>query len=532
MAIYPTKPYDTKALLETSIDLSQARDTASIAEILFDFIEDIVAINMAVLYTIEEDGQTLRPIACRGSNIENLQKRELFKLGEGGVGYVGREKRALLLTDAQKTTNLPIKIRQVTGEDPSIRSFLSVPLIVDNRLAGVLSVSSSKPNRYTMHDVEIVSIVANQVAALMALYQQIEDAQRFSDHILENINSGVLVTDNAGSIIMVNRTGEEIIGRKQRSIRGRSILRLRLLERETRDRIRECLADTQSLLETPGIFLLPKSEKRIVRISSSRLLTTTGKAKGFIFIFRDVTRLEQLQDRLSRYERLAVLGKWTSSISHEIRNSLLPIRSALQLLNARMRRYGPIDEESEELMAVMSAESDRINNYLNQLADSNRSAINTHDRALLSVALEETIALVQAKLKERSIRLECPDGADLVLPFSKDQIIEMFLNLFLNSIDALEGCEESRDRFIRIGIRRGTEGETTVDFEDNGEGIRKEDQCNIFEPFFTTKAKGTGLGLFNIHSLMTSAGGEIKIRSEVGKGTIVTLDFNPPRKCL
>jgi len=530
--MYPVKPYDTKALLETSIDLSRARDTTSIAEILFDFIEDIVAINMAVLYTIEEDGQTLRPIACRGSRIENLQKRELFKLGEGGVGYVGREKRALLLTDAQKTTNLPIKIRQVTGEDPSIRSFLSVPLIVDNRLAGVLSVSSSKPNRYTMHDVEIVSIVANQVAALMALYQQIEDAQRFSDHILDNINSGVLVTDNAGSIIMVNRTGEEIIGRKQRSIRGRSILRLRLLEKETRVRIRDCLTDTQSLLETLGIFLMPNSEKRIVRISSSRLLTTTGKAKGYIFIFRDVTKLEQLQDRLSRYERLAVLGKWTSSISHEIRNSLLPIRSALQLLNVRMQRMGPIDKDSRELMDVMFAESDRINNYLNQLADSNRSATNVHDRTLLSVALEETVALIQARLREHRIRLELPDMSRVVLPFSKEQIIEMFLNLFLNSIDALEGCVDNRDRYIRIRVHQESESSIDINFEDNGVGIRKEDLDNIFEPFFTTKAKGTGLGLFNIHSLLASSGGEINIQSETGKGTIVTLKFNSPRKSI
>ncbi len=77
------KPFITKALLETSIDLTKARDFDTIAGILFNFIQQIVPISMAVLYVLESDGQTLKPSACRGTRIENLLKRNLFHLGEG-----------------------------------------------------------------------------------------------------------------------------------------------------------------------------------------------------------------------------------------------------------------------------------------------------------------------------------------------------------------------------------------------------------------------------------------------------------------
>ncbi len=165
------------------------------------------------------------------------------------------------MTDAEKSTDLPIQIRQVKGEDPVIRSFMAVPLIVNNRLTGVLSVSTSEPNRYTMHDVELVSIVANQVAALVELYGQMEESQRFSDHILENMNSGVIVTDQAGTVIMMNRMGEEITGHTHKEMRGKPLLSQSFLDSSLRLIMERCIYGKETVLEAQGTIITPPENK-------------------------------------------------------------------------------------------------------------------------------------------------------------------------------------------------------------------------------------------------------------------------------
>jgi len=521
------KPYDTKALLETSIDLTKAKDFDTIAEILFDFVEDIVPINMSVLYVIEADGQSLKPRSCRGAKLENLLKRDIFRLGEGGVGYVAREKQALLLTDVKKSTDLPIRIRQVRGEDPHIRSFLAVPLIVNNQVTGVLSASSSKPNRYTMHDVEIVSIVANQVAALVEVYARMQDTQRFSDLILENMNSGVVVTDNAGTVIMMNRTGEAITGYSQSTTRGRSILNLKFLDRETKNRIKACLEGKEDLFESSGtIFVRRTGEKRSIKMSSSSLFTGERSRNGIIIIFRDVTEVEALQRRLSRYEKLTALGKWTSSISHEVFNSLLPIRTSIGLLKSKLST-GCVDGNVAELLGIIEEEGERLNRFLNRLNEADRPGKTGTSR--LDPAIEETVALVAPKLHEMGIALSVGRPPDCDLPFSKDQLKEMLLNLFYNSIDAFDGVGDDRQKLISIDVR-SAEARIEIDFSDNGIGIRKKDQPDIFEPFFTTKDKGTGLGLYNIQTLLASVGGTLSASSDYGKGTTMRLTLKTAQR--
>ncbi|MFQ3619558.1 MAG: ATP-binding protein [Spirochaetales bacterium] len=519
----PIKTLITKALAKTSIDLSQARDFDTIAGILFDFIQQIVPISMAVLYVLESDGQTLKPRACRGTRLENLLKRNLFHLGEGGVGYVGREKKALLLTDAERTTHLPIQIRQVKGEDPVIRSFMAVPLIVNNRLTGVLSVSSSEPNRYTLHEVELVSIVANQVAALVELYSQMEETQRFSDHILENMNSGVIVTDTSGTIIMINRMAEEITGYTHRKVRGKPLLEQAFLNSASRWLIHRCIFEGVKLTEATGMILTPSGEKRSIRLSSSHLATGKEPHKGYIFIFRDVTQIEELNDRLSRYQKIVTFGKWTSCISHEIRNSLLPLRSAVQMLKNHIE---PVLQDSRvrDLLEVLETESERMNRFLNELSENREGSEERNQTSFLYEALEETAFLVRSRLQDQSIQLRMPDRLLFDVPLSKDQLKQVFLNLFFNSIDALSKVDRKEGKRIQIHYQQ-EKGKNQVElfFEDNGTGIPKEHLSQLFDPFFTTKEKGSGLGLYNIQKMLLLVGGDIRIKSKWGKGTQVRL---------
>jgi two-component system sensor histidine kinase HydH len=126
----------------------------------------------------------------------------------------------------------------------------------------------------------------------------------------------------------------------------------------------------------------------------------------------------------------------------------------------------------------------------------------------------------QALEKEIRIRTDLPEEAQEV-SMDPDRVNQVLLNLYLNSIEAMEkGGELTVDLQPAVG-RRGIE----ISVSDTGAGIRKEDLAHIFDPYFTTRPSGTGLGLAIVHNIMESHKGEVRVESEPGKGTRVTLYF-------
>jgi len=142
----------------------------------------------------------------------------------------------------------------------------------------------------------------------------------------------------------------------------------------------------------------------------------------------------------------------------------------------------------------------------------------------LSETLKETIFLLRSRLEERKIRLEVCNSTPVIVPLTKDQVKQVFLNLFYNSIDALERVKRVKSKNIRIEVRALPGGrEVEVHFQDNGIGIPQKQVDMIFEPFYTTKEKGTGLGLYNIQREILRVGGDIQVKSTEGKGTLFIL---------
>ncbi len=115
-------------------------------------------------------------VSCIGSDMEKMKKRMPFKVGESAVGLVAQDKKALLINDVLKSKE--ITVRQYYDEDPIIRSFLAVPLVVGDKIIGILSVSSSKAHEYDEYDVKMINIIASQGAVLLELNSNIIEAKK------------------------------------------------------------------------------------------------------------------------------------------------------------------------------------------------------------------------------------------------------------------------------------------------------------------------------------------------------------------
>ena len=146
------KDRDLKLLSETIDLMNKAKDFQVISQIIFDFIQNFVNFNMVVIYRLNEKEKILEMVSCIGSDMEKMKKRMPFKVGESAVGLVAQDKKALLINDVLKSKE--ITVRQYHDEDPIIRSFLAVPLVVGDKIIGILSVSSSNPHEYDEYDLK------------------------------------------------------------------------------------------------------------------------------------------------------------------------------------------------------------------------------------------------------------------------------------------------------------------------------------------------------------------------------------------
>jgi signal transduction histidine kinase len=241
----------------------------------------------------------------------------------------------------------------------------------------------------------------------------------------------------------------------------------------------------------------------------SLLTPQTGIALENALLYRE--QRERFR-RMLRADKLATIGELAAGAAHEIRNPLTAIKSSLQYLESKSR-----DEISRRLLGTALEETGRIEEILSGLLSFSRPSEIKKERHNLLESLGESLELISFQARKQKIRVVRDFSApELLVNGDKSQLKQLFLNLFLNSLQAMGDGGELKVEASSAG------GENLlVSVADTGEGITAENLDRVFDPFFTTKKGGTGLGLSICYGIVRSHDGEIEVRSEVGRGTTV-----------
>jgi len=229
--------------------------------------------------------------------------------------------------------------------------------------------------------------------------------------------------------------------------------------------------------------------------------------------------------KMYRTDRLATLGELAAGAAHEIRNPLTSIRSAIQYLSKDFSS----DPAKTEMITEIINETERINKILQGLLSFSRpSKLNVSEINLESL-INQTLMLINSSIRKHRIDVQYEYFAENIsIQGDMEQLKQVFLNIFLNAIDAMSGNSEDRPRSLIISIEKGMVIDVEkhyiiVNIEDSGKGIEAHDLENIFNPFFTTKEEGTGLGLAISYGIINSHEGEIEVTSEVDKGSCIRI---------
>ncbi len=235
---------------------------------------------------------------------------------------------------------------------------------------------------------------------------------------------------------------------------------------------------------------------------------------------RDKTEeLENAQDQLVRSEKLSSLGRMAAGIAHEINNPLTSILINSHLLAERL--HG--DEHGAESLKLIMDETSRCSTIVKGLLEFSRQTAPRKGPTDLNDVVNRTLALMRSQILLHRVNVDL--ALDTELPeimVDANKIAQVFTNIILNAVDAMH---DGGTLAIATRMSPGRHF-AEAEFTDTGCGIAKEHLGRIFDPFYTTKGtKGTGLGLAVSYGIVEQHGGEIRVRSEVGKGSVFTVQL-------
>jgi two-component system, NtrC family, sensor histidine kinase PilS len=344
---------------------------------------------------------------------------------------------------------------------------------------------------------------------------QLADLQAFSQHVIDSLTSGLATSDVAGRILTFNRAAEAITGTSAAEAVGQPVGDVLQLP-PVFHALFDGGAHDAALPRVEYDFTHRDGRRREIGVSCAVLFTPRGQS-GFLFTFQDVTAAKKREREARAQQRLAAVGEMAAGIAHEIRNPLASMAGSIQILRAEL----PLTEEQSQLMDIVLRESDRLNDTIRNFLAYARPQRAAPVELDLRRVVTDTARLLEnnAEVLERhSIAVDVP--ADPVL-FQADeaQLRQIVWNLATNGLRAMPDGGRLQ---LSISRRADAGGAfVVIGVTDEGVGIAPDELDGIFQPFRGGFARGTGLGLSIVHRIASDYGGDVRVRSQKGKGTTV-----------
>jgi len=534
--------------------ISSTLEPQEVLNLIIDAAVKITKATTGSLMLIDRDSGILNIEVARGFPPRVVSDTKL-KIGEGITGWVAKQGKPVLVPDVTRDKRY-IKI------DKDVKSELAVPLILEDEVIGVVNVDSTRASAFTQEDMELIFTLASQSAKIIQnakLYEtlkwRVEELSALFDigkvitetlnleKVLETIveKASHLMNTKVSSLMLLNSGGDELVikavhggGMDYNTLKPNLKVDESLIGQVVRTKKPLMILDVRkekgyrhldlakmglcSLLSVPMMV-----KERIIgvintytaaqhRFTSEEIQLLSSLADQSAIAIENARLYEQmigLEERIRETEKLGVLGEMAIEVAHEIRNPLTIVKMLFHSLSIPDKKDATIIEN----------ELDRMNRIVTQFLNYARGEKPEQQKMDINQVLENTLLLVEHRLSQQRMKLK-----KTLLPLPSiscypEKTAQLFLNLFLNAIDAMEDGGELEVSSEAIG------GFIQVKIKDSGSGIPESIKERIFQPFVTTKAKGLGLGLAIVHRVVEEHRGKIEVDSTPDIGATFTVSL-------
>jgi PAS domain S-box-containing protein len=345
---------------------------------------------------------------------------------------------------------------------------------------------------------------------------------------LRSIGDGVITTDTACNVVLMNKVAEDLTGWSQAEAAGKSLADVfRIIGEKSRQTIKSPVEKALSQGTIEGIanhtvLVSRQGTERIIADSAAPIRDAKGVIIGAVLVFRDMTEKRIMEGELLKAQKIESLGVLAGGIAHDYNNLLTAILGNINLANALLKKGDPARAQGRLTDAERA--SMRARDLTRQLLTFAKGGAPVKNIASLSDLIRESASFA---LRGSPVRCDFSLPKDL-WPIEADegQISQVMHNLVINALQSLPdqgGMVSVRCANVTVpadGTQLLPEGKyVKVSVQDSGCGIPPEHLPKIFDPYFTTKKKGVGLGLATSYSAVRRHNGLITVESTPGAGT-------------
>ncbi len=499
-------------------------------------IEELDLDAAAALFLVEQDtGKLVRTITLGQAENHRPNCDQVFF----GRCYCGM---------AARTKKLQFVAAGNNDHSPS-HGHYCVPMSVDGSLIGVITLFTPQFHAYSELTADILIMAAEIIGTLIdnrkmdlqlialvndlrASIGALREEKDFSESIIQGLQHGLVITDEQGTIQKCNGAAKSIFDWFGEGLEGAS---LETVIGQTNSEQILSRSACRTLAEESELTVKTADGSQMVLRCSAIARSLSGKGDvGHIISLTDISEWRHVRKEMEKMNRLSTIAEIASAVAHEVRNPLAGIKIMAQSIE---ENSGMTDERIECSRRIIR-QVDRLNELLTDFFSYARPVAPKKRQTALTEILSEIKPLISGKLVKQRIRLveNFPDDLPEVIA-DPNQLQQVFLNLFLNAIDAIrqEGLIEINARILKSHelplfckahhLLQRDIPYVMLHFRDNGAGMSPGATERVFEPFYTTKTNGSGLGMSIVYRTLRENDAIITVSSAEGKGTTFTLFF-------
>lgn len=412
-------------------------------------------------------------------------------------------------------------------------------------LATVVALVLLLLRRFSQRLTQMLAQTQTANVALQVTQARLEAQNEQLSVTLQSIGDGVITTDPAGCIALINNIAEQITGWTQAEVAGKPFAEIfRLISDQPRDLIADPVENVlrNGALLRPGehtLLIARDGSERIIADSAAPIRNLAGQIIGVVFVFRDITERKRAEDehrslerKLLETQKLESLGVLAGGVAHDFNNLLAAILGNAGLALADL----PPDSPARESLRQIESASRRAAELTQQMLAYAGKGLFMMQHLDLNLLIEDMSYLVKASIvKTASIDYRLAPHLPAV-DADATLIRQLMMNLITNAAEAIG--DQNGSILVSSGVRYADAQylATThlapnipagyyvhLEVSDTGSGMNAETLAKIFDPFFTTKFTGRGLGLAAVLGIVRSHGGAVKVVSTPRDGTTFTI---------